>query len=135
MTRRKDRSGGNYYHHLDIVAPIAYWQMAGTTDGTCTISMATPMRDRFIKNNGCTGPTTEPPRPSAISQPHICTDYTGCKTGYPLRWCVHPAGHGNAIVDGTGDLYNSCATPPKTCSDSCKCTWVPADVWKFFTSL
>jgi hypothetical protein len=115
--------------------PIAYWQMAGTTDGTCTIDMGKGLRDKFVKNNGCTGPTTEPPRPSAISQPHICTDYTGCKTGYPLRWCVHPAGHGNAIVDGTGDLYNSCATPPKTCSDSCKCTWVPADVWKFFTSL
>jgi poly(3-hydroxybutyrate) depolymerase len=114
--------------------PIAYWQMAGTTDGTCTIGGATPMRDKFAKLNGCTGPTTEPPRPSSISDPHICTDYTGCSSGHPLRWCVHPAGHGNAIVDGTADLYNSCATPPKTCSDSCKCTWVPADVWKFFTS-
>jgi poly(3-hydroxybutyrate) depolymerase len=114
--------------------PIAYWQMAGTTDNTCSIGMATPMRDKFMKNNGCTGPTTEPPRPSGISQPHICTDYTGCSSGHPLRWCVHPSGHGNAIVDGTSDLYNSCATPPKTCSDSCKCTWVPEDVWKFFTS-
>jgi poly(3-hydroxybutyrate) depolymerase len=115
--------------------PIAYWQMAGTTDNTCTISMATPMRDKFAKNNGCTIPATEPPRPTSISQPHICTDYTGCNSGYPLRWCVHPSGHGNAIVDGTSDLYNSCATPPKTCSDTCKCTWVPEDVWKFFTSL
>jgi poly(3-hydroxybutyrate) depolymerase len=115
--------------------PIAYWQMAGTTDGTCTIDMATPMRDKFAKNNGCTIPATEPPRPKSISEAHICTDYTGCSSGHPLRWCVHPAGHGNAIVDGTADLYNSCATPPKTCSDTCKCTWVPADVWKFFTSL
>ena len=115
--------------------PIAYWQMAGTTDNTCTISMATPMRDKFAKNNGCTIPATEPPRPTSISQPHICTDYTGCSSGHPLRWCVHPAGHGNAIVDGTADLYNLCATPPKTCSDTCKCTWVPEDVWKFFTSI
>jgi poly(3-hydroxybutyrate) depolymerase len=115
--------------------PIAYWQMAGTTDTTCTISMATPMRDKFAKNNGCTIPATEPPRPTSSTSPHICTDYTGCSSGHPLRWCVHPAGHGNAIVDGTTDVYNSCATPPKTCSDSCKCTWVPADVWKFFTSL
>ena len=113
--------------------PIAYWQMAGTTDNTCTIGMATPMRDKFVKNNGCTGPTTEPPRPTSISNPHICTDYTGCSSGHPVRWCVHPAGHGNAIVDGTADPYNSCATPPKSCSDSCKCTWVPEDVWKFFT--
>jgi poly(3-hydroxybutyrate) depolymerase len=115
--------------------PIAYWQMAGTTDNTCTISMATPLRDKFAKNNGCTIPASEPPRPNSISDPHICTDYTGCSSGHPLRWCVHPAGHGNAIVDGTADLYNSCATPPKTCSDSCKCTWVPEDVWTFFTSL
>jgi len=115
--------------------PIAYWQMAGTTDNTCTISMATPMRDQFAKNNGCTLPATEPPRPKSISDAHICTDYTGCSSGHPLRWCVHAAGHGNAIVDGTSDLYNTCATPPKTCSDSCKCSWVPADVWKFFNSL
>ena len=115
--------------------PIAYWQMAGTTDGTCTIGMATPMRDKFAKNNGCTIPASEPPRPSSISDAHICTDYKGCSSGHPLRWCVHPAGHGNAIVDGTADVYNTCATPPKTCSDTCKCSWVPEDVWKFFTSL
>jgi len=115
--------------------PIAYWQMAGTTDTTCTIDMATPMRDKFAKNNGCTIPATEPPRPTSSTSPHICTDYTGCSSGHPLRWCVHPAGHGNAIVDGTTDVYNSCATPPKTCSDTCKCTWVPQDVWTFFTSL
>ena len=115
--------------------PIAYWQMAGTTDTTCTIGGATPMRDKFAKNNGCTIPATEPPRPASISDAHICTNYTGCSAGHPLRWCVHPAGHGNAIVDGTTDVYNSCATPPKTCSDTCKCTWVPQDVWSFFTSL
>jgi poly(3-hydroxybutyrate) depolymerase len=115
--------------------PIAYWQMAGTTDTTCTIGMATPMRDKFAKNNGCTLPATEPPRPKSTSDAHICTDYTGCTSGHPLRWCVHPAGHGNAIVDGTTDLWNSCATAPKTCSDTCKCTWVPEDVWSFFKSL
>jgi poly(3-hydroxybutyrate) depolymerase len=115
--------------------PIAFWQMAGTTDTTCTIGMATPMRDKFAKNNGCTIPATEPPRPKSISDAHICTDYTGCSSGHPLRWCVHPAGHGNAIVDGTSDLWNSCATAPKTCSDTCKCTWVPEDVWSFFKGL
>jgi len=66
---------------------------------------------------------------------HVCTDYAGCSTGHPLRWCVHQSGHGNAIVDGTSDLYNSCATPPKTCSTTCPCTWVPADVWSFLSAL
>jgi hypothetical protein len=119
--------------------PIAYWQMAGLTDNTCSIGMATPMRDKFIKNNACTGPTGEPPRPPnpppyLKTGGHVCTDYTGCSSGHPLRWCVHQSGHGNAIVDGTDSVYNPCADPPSTCSDSCPCSWVPADVWKFFTS-
>jgi poly(3-hydroxybutyrate) depolymerase len=31
--------------------PIAYWQMVGTADTTCTEAMATPLRDKFVKNN------------------------------------------------------------------------------------
>jgi uncharacterized repeat protein (TIGR02543 family) len=118
--------------------PIALWQMVGLEDNVCGMNLATPIRDRFVSNNHCT--LQSPPQP-AKAPPylnpggHICTDYAGCSAGHPLRWCVHQSGHGNAIVDGTGDLYNSCATPPKTCSASCPCTWVPADVWKFFTAL
>ena len=111
--------------------PIALWQMVGLTDTTCGMNLATPIRDRFVKNNGCT--VQNPPQPAAGSLTHVCTDYAGCSAGHPLRWCVHGSGHGNAIVDGTSDLYNSCATPPKTCSDSCKCTWVPEDVWSWMT--
>ena len=120
--------------------PIAYWQMAGLEDGVCTVDMAVPMRDKFARNNGCDIPSQEPDRPP-YAPPylnpggHICTDYTGCSSGYPLRWCVHQSGHGNAIVDGTGDLYNSCATPPNSCSDACPCSWVPEDVWNFWSSL
>jgi len=129
--------------------PIALWQMVGLTDGTCGVGgpacgncqdFATPIRNRFVKNNGCTVPAQEPPRPPApppYLNPggHVCTDYAGCSAGHPVRWCVHQSGHGNAIVDGTADLYNSCATAPKTCSTSCPCSWVPADVWKWMTAL
>jgi len=117
--------------------PIAVWQMVGLEDTTCGMGMATPIRDRFVKNNGCTA--QNPPQP-AKGPPylnpggHVCTDYAGCSVGHPVRWCVHQSGHGNAIVDGTNDLYNSCATAPKTCSTSCPCSWVPADVWKWMTS-
>ncbi len=118
--------------------PIAYWQMAGLTDGVCTVDMARPMRDRFVGNNGCTPQEPpQPPQPPPYLNPggHVCTDYAGCSGEHPLRWCVHQSGHGNAIVDGTADLYNTCATPPSSCSDSCPCSWVPDDVWSFFDSL
>jgi hypothetical protein len=118
--------------------PIAYWQMAGLTDNTCTIGAGRDMRDRFVKANGCTAqspPEPAQPPPYLSSGGHICTTYSGCSSGHPLRWCAHQSGHGNAIVDGTSDLYNTCATAPKTCSDSCPCSWVPEDVWSFFTSL
>lgn len=118
--------------------PIALWQMVGLEDNICPLGLATPIRDRFVRNNGCT--PQDPPQPPAAPPylspgGHVCTDYAGCSSGHPLRWCVHQSGHGNAIVDGTGDLYNSCATPPNSCSSTCPCTWVPDDVWKFFTSL
>jgi poly(3-hydroxybutyrate) depolymerase len=118
--------------------PIALWQMVGLTDTTCPMSLATPIRDRFVRNNGCTAqnaPQPAQPPPYLASGGHVCTNYAGCSSGHPLRWCVHQSGHGNAIVDGTSDLYNSCATPPKTCSTTCPCSWVPADVWSFFTAL
>jgi hypothetical protein len=117
--------------------PIAYWQMVGLTDTTCTIDMARPMRDQFAKNNGCTiAEPPQPPQPPPYLNPggHVCTDYTGCSSGHPLRWCVHQSGLANAVVDGTQDPYNSCATAPSTCSTTCPCSWVPDDVWKWMTT-
>jgi poly(3-hydroxybutyrate) depolymerase len=118
--------------------PIALWQMVGLEDTVCGMGSATPIRDRFVKNNDCTVQNPpQPPKGPPYLNPggHVCTDYAGCSAGHPVRWCVHQSGHGNAIVDGTNDLYNSCATAPKTCSTSCPCSWVPDDVWKWMTSL
>src|SRR5450631_3222952 len=120
--------------------PIAYMMIEGLTDGTLPIGSSYSMRDRFVKNNGCTpfdasldkpGSKLEPPSPSPYINPggHICNDYAGCKAGYPIRWCVSQSDHGPGPIDGAADLYNSCATPPKTCSTSCPCTWTPDDVW------
>ena len=118
--------------------PIAYWQMAGLADTTCTVRQGEDMRDRFVKNNGCTAQSPpKPPQapPYLATGGHICTNYTGCSSGHPIRWCVHQSGHGNAVVDGTGDLFHMCANPGRTCSDSCKCSWVPEDVWTWMNSL
>jgi hypothetical protein len=129
--------GGELSHCDGGNDPIALWQTEGLTDTTVTMSLATPIRDRFVKNNGCTAqdpPQPPEPPPYLSTGGHICTDYAGCSSGHPLRWCVHQSGHGPGPVDGNSDLYNSCATPPKSCSATCPCTWTPDDVWAWLTS-
>ena len=134
--------------------PIAIWQKVGLTDTTCPVSMATPIRDQFVTNNGCTGWTSEsgnvtaqqsgttsqePPRPPTPGQyinpgGHVCTNYTGCSSGHPIRWCVDQSGHGHAATDGTSSVYDECANittqyPKGNCSTGCPCTWTPDDIW------
>jgi poly(3-hydroxybutyrate) depolymerase len=102
--------------------PIAYWQMVGTADTTCTEAMATPLRDKFVKNNACTAQS--PPQPAAGSLTHTCTSYSGCSSGHPLRWCVHGSGHTPAPIDGSSSLYGPGGS-----------SWVPGDLWPWLTSL
>lgn len=135
--------------------PIALMMIEGLTDGVLSIGGTYSMRDKFVTNNKCTpmdpsvdckdpligqrkcpATATAPPSPSPdYLSPggHICTNYSGCSAGHPIRWCVSQSDHGPGPIDGTPDLYNSCATPPKTCSASCPCTWTPDDVWTWLT--
>jgi len=118
--------------------PIALWQTHGLEDATISLSSATPIRDKFVANNGCTAqspPQPSPAPPYLTSGGHICTNYAGCSAGHPVRWCVHQSGHTPQPVDGSGDLANSCANAPKTCSSACPCTWTPDDVWSWLTAL
>lgn len=101
--------------------PIAYIGVHGITDPTCNISGGRSLRDRFVKNNGCTAQS--PPEPSQGSKTHVCTSYAGCTSGYPVRWCAFDGGghtpapvDGQAMDSGGGDK-----------------TWTKAEVWKFFT--
>jgi poly(3-hydroxybutyrate) depolymerase len=102
--------------------PIAFWQMVGTADTTCSEGMATPLRDKFVKNNACT--TQNPPQPANGSLTHTCTNYSGCSAGHPLRWCVHGSGHTPAPIDGNSSLYGPGGS-----------SWVPGDLWPWLTSL
>ena len=50
--------------------PIALWQMVGLEDTVCPIDLATPIRDRFVKNNGCTAQNPpQPPKPPPYLSP------------------------------------------------------------------
>jgi poly(3-hydroxybutyrate) depolymerase len=97
--------------------PIAYLGIHGIGDTTCGYGGGEDLRNKFVKNNGCTSQT--PPKPSGGSSTHICTKYEGCKDGYPVEWCAFDGGHTPGPVDGGGD-------------DGAK-TWTKTEVWKFFS--
>ena len=66
--------------------------------------------DFFATTNGCMAQTM--PMPPAGG--HVCTDYKGCSTGHPTRWCDYDGGH----------------TPAPTDSGQSK-SWMPEEVWNF----
>lgn len=101
-------------------SPIAYIGLHSINDGTNSYASGEAIRDRFVKNDGCT-PQTPPKPPNSTS--HVCTTYQGCKAGYPVEWCAFDGGgHSPAPVDGSS---NGSGGGDKT--------WTKAEVWKFFT--
>ncbi|MEO3807439.1 cellulose binding domain-containing protein [Sphaerisporangium sp. B11E5] len=95
--------------------PVAYLGVHGIRDNPAA---ARGMRDRFLRNNGCTA--QNPPEPAQGSLTHRITAYSGCRAGYPVVWAAFDEGHIAAPQDGaTGDSGTR--------------TWVPAEVWRFFT--
>ncbi|MFT7867361.1 MULTISPECIES: cellulose binding domain-containing protein [Amycolatopsis] len=98
--------------------PIAYLGVHGLRDTVLNIAGGRSMRDRFVRNNGCTA--QNPPEPAQGSLTHRVTSYAGCRAGYPVQWAAFDEGHIAAPQDGaTGDSGSR--------------TWVPALVWQFFS--
>lgn len=96
--------------------PIAYLGIHGLGDSTLNIGGGRGLRDRFVKNNGCTN--MSPREPAAGSRTHVKTSYAGCRTGYPVTWIAFDGGHAPAPVDGGGD--------------SGARSYVPDEIWSFF---
>lgn len=101
-------SGGN--------DPIAYLGIHGINDGTLPISSGRGLRDRFVRNNGCTNQS--PREPASGSRTHVKTTYSGCRAGYPVTWIAFDGGHAPAPVDGGGD--------------SGARSYTPVEIWNFF---
>ncbi|MTK04833.1 RICIN domain-containing protein, partial [Micromonospora sp. CP22] len=93
--------------------PVAYFGIHGISDN---IASGRSLRDRFVRNNGCT--PQNPPEPGAGSRTHITTAYSGCRAGYPVQWGAFDGGHTPGPVDGGGD--------------SGARTWTKGEVWRFF---
>ncbi|KAK4239297.1 Alpha/Beta hydrolase protein [Achaetomium macrosporum] len=95
-------------------APVAYYGEHGVSDNVLPISGGRAMRDRFVKNNGCTPQT--PQEPAAGSGKHIKTTYTGCSAGHPVVWVAFDGPH----------------TPTPLDSGASR-SFAPAETWEFFS--
>jgi poly(3-hydroxybutyrate) depolymerase len=102
--------------------PIAYFGIHGLRDGTLPISGGRSLRDRFVRNNGCT--PQNPPEPAQGSLTHVVTYYSGCRPGYPVVWGAFDGPHAPNAVDGSADPYAPGAR-----------SWTQQVVWNFITQL
>lgn len=111
------QSGGQLSGCSGGTQPIAYLGVHGLRDNVLGISGGRELRDRFVRNNGCT--PQNPPEPAQGSLTHRVTTYAGCSAGHPVAWAAFDEGHIAAPRDGAPGDSGS--------------TWVPQEVWKFFT--
>ena len=94
--------------------PIAYFGAHGISDSVLNISQGRAIRDRIARNNGCSA--TNAPEPARRSGMHICTSFTGCREGYPVRWCAFDGDH-NPTEKDRGQSKS----------------WVPGEAWEFIS--
>jgi poly(3-hydroxybutyrate) depolymerase len=106
--------------------PIAWMSTTGMSDGTCPWNAGSAMGGEGIakqrgKDDGCVVPTTPLPTWTSSSPTrHICYDFQGCKSNYPVKACTFNGVHQAAPYDaGSGDNGLT--------------TWIPTESWKFFT--
>jgi poly(3-hydroxybutyrate) depolymerase len=99
-------SGGNQ--------PVAYFGIHGTRDSVLNVSQGRSIRDTFVRANGCT--PQNPPEPASGSGTHITTAYSGCRAGFPVQWAAHDGDH-----------------VPLPTDRNASSSWVPAEVWQFFS--
>jgi poly(3-hydroxybutyrate) depolymerase len=96
--------------------PIAYMGVHGVSDPVLNISGGRGLRDRFVRNNGCTAQNA--PEPAAGSHTHIVTNFSGCRAGYPVVWAAFDGGHTPGPIDSGGDGWR---------------TWTSGEAWKFIS--
>jgi hypothetical protein len=109
--------------------PIAWMSTTGagpgSRDGTCPWDGGNNRGAKYIalqraQDNGCTIPAGNNIPINTTAKSHLCYDFTGCKSGYPVKACTFDGGHIAAHADGGT-------------SDHGVNSWIPTESWKFFT--
>jgi poly(3-hydroxybutyrate) depolymerase len=94
-------------------SPVAYYAQHGTSDSVLNVAMGRQLRDRFVKNNGCT-PLSSEPNPNGGQS--VKTEYQGCSEGHPVTWVIHNGDHNPSQVN-QGESY----------------PFAPGNSWEFFS--
>ena len=69
--------------------PVAYYASHGTQDNVLPYSGGVTMAQNYAKVDGCTWTT-----PTMVSSGnHVCTNETGCSSGYPVEFCSFNGPH------------------------------------------
>lgn len=92
-------------------APVAFYGSHGTNDSVLPYDSGLTLAQNFAKANGCSWAT-----PAKASGSHVCTNLTGCKTGYPSEFCSFVGGHTPYPDNGTAQG-----------------SWGPQEAWKFLS--
>lgn len=88
---------------------VAYYASHGTQDNVLQYSGGVTMAQNFASANGCSWAT-----PPQATGSHICTNVSGCKSGYPVEFCSFVGPH--TPYPDTGQSQGS---------------WGPGEAWKF----
>ncbi|KAI1463761.1 alpha/beta-hydrolase [Daldinia caldariorum] len=106
-------SGGLLSGCVGGTDPVPYYAQHGTSDSVLNVAGGRSMRDRFVKNNGCT-PVSPDPAPNGAQS--VKTVYKNCKDGFPVTWVIHKGDHNPSEADGGS------STP-----------FAPLNTWEFFS--
>lgn len=91
--------------------PVAYYASHGTQDSVLPYSGGVSICQTWAGIDGCTAAT-----PTQATGTHVCTNYTGCKAGYPVEFCSFVGPH----------------TPDPTDSGQ-STSWEYQNVWTFLS--
>ena len=88
---------------------VAFYASHGTNDSVLGYDGGVSMAQTYAKQNSCTWMT-----PTKATGNHVCTNITGCMTGWPVEFCSFVGPHTPDPQEGGQ-------------------RWQPQEVWKFFT--